>query len=317
MKRDRALRVVFMGTPEFAVPSLRAIVDAGYDVPCVVTVPDRMKGRGRKVRSSAVKQAAQELGIPVLTPESLRDEEFLERLRALQPDVICVVAFRILPAAVFTIPSIGSFNLHGSLLPAYRGAAPINRALMNGEERTGLTTFFLKKKVDTGDLILQREVPIGGEMTAGELHDEMMVVGAELVVETLGLISSGNVETRQQEDHLASGAPKIFSEDCVIDWNRSAMDLHNLVRGLSPYPGAYTFLGSRRVKILRTRLCEYEVETPGRVAVEEERMIVGTGEGSLEVLQIQLEGKRSMEVADFLRGSVHVDGVVFSPVVTE
>ncbi|MCB0713321.1 MAG: methionyl-tRNA formyltransferase [Ignavibacteriae bacterium] len=291
-----------MGTPEFAIPSLEGIVEAGYTVPLVVTVPDKPKGRGRSLSPSPVKVRAEELGLPVATPESLRNPEFLEQLRAANPDVVCVVAFRILPEEVYTIPSKGSFNLHGSLLPKYRGAAPINRAIMAGESETGVTTFFLKSKVDTGDVILKRSIEISPDMTAGELHDEMMVVGREAVIATLRLIEAGDVVTMQQDDAEASPAPKIFREDCVIDWRKPAAELHNHIRGLSPYPGAFTFMANEQLKVLRSSLTNGAQSEIGLLRVEGDRLFVGTGSGELELLEVQRAGKRRMTVADFLKG---------------
>ena len=232
------MRVIFMGTPEFAVESLRAIVDAGYVVPLVVTTPDRQKGRGLKTIQSDVKRFALERGLEVATPESLKDPGFEQLVRSKSPDVICVVAFRILPESIFSIPSRGSFNLHASLLPKYRGAAPINWALINGETESGVTTFFLRRTVDTGSMILQRRVTIDPETTAGELHDVLMSVGAEAVVETLGLIERDAVEPRIQDDTQATPAPKIFRDDCRIEWDRPAERVHDFIRGLSPHPGA-------------------------------------------------------------------------------
>ncbi len=305
------LRVIFMGTPEFAVPSLDAILEAGYQVPLVVSVPDRRRGRGRQLHSSAVKSRAVERGIDVVTPEDLKDPEFIEQIKGVKPDIICVVAFRILPQVLYEIPARGSFNLHGSLLPAFRGAAPINRALMAGEEKTGVTTFFLQKRVDTGAIIMQREIDIEADMTAGELHDVMMRVGAEVVVETLDRIAAGSAEGIDQDDALASPAPKIFPDDCSIDWTRSAEELHNHVRGLSPYPGAWTTWEGRRLKVLRSALPLSPVLTNsnhGVVVLSENRLYVQTGDGMLELLELQLAGKRSLSVEDFLAGYRSIDG---------
>jgi methionyl-tRNA formyltransferase len=297
------MRVVFMGTPEFAVDSLRAIVDAGHDVPLVVTTPDRPKGRGQKMISSDVKRFALERGLEVATPERLKDPEFEALIRSKDPDVICVVAFRILPESIYTIPALGSFNLHASLLPKYRGAAPINWALINGETESGVTTFFLRRQVDTGSVILQRRVAIGPEMTAGELHDELMRVGAEAVVETLRLIESGSVEALAQDDALATPAPKIFRDDCRIDWSRPAQRVHDFVRGLSPYPGAFTTRFGAILKILRTRVDDMSTQAPaGNVTVEGRRLFVACGAGRVEILEMQPEGRRAMSADEFLRG---------------
>ncbi len=298
-----SLRVVFMGTPEFAVESLERILEAGHHVPLVVTVPDRKQGRGQRLTPSAVKTAALRRGLSVVTPESLKEESLIVAVRDARPDVICVVAFRILPEVLYTIPPLGSFNLHGSLLPRYRGAAPINRAIMAGETVTGVTTFFLQAKVDTGSMILQRAIPIGPDMTAGELHDVMKVVGADVVVETLRLIELGDVPVRLQDDTQATPAPKIFPADCVINWTLPSSRIHDHVRGLSPWPGAFTLLGAKRMKLLRTARNEYSSRIgPGVVSVDDGRLFVGTGNGSIEVLSIQLEGSRVMDVGTFLLG---------------
>lgn len=297
------LRVVFMGTPDFAVSSLKAVLDAGYTVPLVVSVPDRPQGRGRQLHPSPVKQLAIERGIPVAQPERLKDPEFLETLRAAQPDVICVVAFRILPPEVFTIPRLGSFNLHASLLPRYRGAAPINRAIMAGERESGVTTFFLQRAVDTGSIILQKSVPIGKETTAGELHDALMTVGAELVVETLRLIERGEAHPSVQDDALATPAPKIFREDCVIDWERSTREIVNQIRGLSPYPAAFTTLRGQTFKIRRAHAVAIPFDAPsGTLRAEDGHLFIRAGDGTLELLEVQIEGRRSMPAEEFLRG---------------
>lgn len=296
------MRVIFMGTPEFAAASLRAIIAAGYDVPLVVSTPDRQKGRGLKLVPSEVKRLALELGLPVTTPESLKDPGFLDELRAAGADVICVVAFRILPEAVYTIPPLGSFNLHGSLLPRYRGAAPINRAIMNGETQTGVTTFFLQRTVDTGAIILQRPIAIGPEMTAGELHDVMKQVGAEAVVDTLRMIESGRATTTAQDDSLASPAPKIFRDDCRIDWSETEQRVFDRIRGLSPYPGAFTYYRGRQLKIYRAHRTERPGLAPGEVQVEGSEILVGTGGNALAIDTIQQEGARAMQAAEFVRG---------------
>ncbi len=296
------MRVIFMGTPEFAVPSLRGILDAGYQVPLVVSTPDREKGRGLKLSPSAVKAFAVERGLDVATPESLKDPAFIELIRAKAPDVICVVAFRILPEVIYSIPSQGSFNLHGSLLPKYRGAAPINWAIINGESETGVTTFFLKKQVDTGAIIMQRPVPIGPETTAGELHDLMMDVGAEVVVQTLKAIERADAVPIVQDDSQATPAPKIFREDCRINWERPADRLHDFIRGLSPYPAAWTSYNGRTLKIYRCSMHAELILQPGEIRVIDGRLLVGTGSSAIEILAVQQEGKRAMGAEEFLRG---------------
>lgn len=300
---DPALRLVFMGTPAFAVPSLDALVEAGYPPVAVVTVPDRPQGRGLQPRPSAVKQAALRHGLPVLQPENLREPAFLAEMERLAPDVIAVVAFRILPPEAYRLARLGAFNLHASLLPAYRGAAPINRAIMNGEIETGVTTFFLKEKVDTGDTILMRRVPIGPEETAGELHDRLAELGARVVVETVSHIEDGTAEARRQDERRASQAPKIFKEDAEIDWARTAEEVHNHVRGLSPYPGAWSEHAGTTLKLYRARPAR-GMGAPGEVleASAEEGLLVACGEGALEVLELQREGRERMSAEAFLRG---------------
>lgn len=300
-----------MGTPEFAVPSLRAILEAGYEVPLVVSTPDREKGRGLKLMPSDVKAFAVERGLEVATPESLKDPAFAELVRSKAPDVICVVAFRILPEVIYTIPSRGSFNLHGSLLPKYRGAAPINWAIINGERETGVTTFFLKKQVDTGAVIMQRTIPIGPEMTAGELHDVMMEVGAEVVADTLKSIEHGDITPQSQDDTLATPAPKIFRDDCRIRWELPAERLHDFIRGLSPYPAAFTLYHGRKLKVYRTLVRPDITLQPGEVLVNGDVLLAGTGTVALEIMEIQQEGKRSMTTGAFLRGFTFDQGARF------
>lgn len=302
------MRVIFMGTPEFAVPSLEAVLAAGHEVPLVVSTPDRHKGRGLKSVPSAVKACALEHGLPVALPESLKDEAFIRQVSDARADVICVVAFRILPEAVYGIPPRGSFNLHGSLLPKYRGAAPINWAIINGERETGVTTFFLRRRVDTGAVILQRRMPIGPEMTAGELHDAMMIVGADAVADTLRMIEQGTAVPMPQDDTLASGAPKIFRDDCRIDWNRPAERVHDFIRGLSPHPGAFTMHGERLLKIYRSRIADRPPLPAGTVVADAEAIHVGTAGAPLEITELQQEGRRAMGAAEFLRGFRFDDG---------
>ncbi len=250
------MRIVFMGTPDFAVPSLRTLHEAGHDIACVVTAPDKKRGRGQQLSPTPVKAAATELGLPVMEVDALRDPEFAAALRAVDAAVFVIVAFRILPEEVFTIPSAGSFNLHASLLPRYRGAAPINWALMNGEAESGVTSFFLRKKVDTGNVILQERVPIEENMTAGALHDVLAEAGARVVRKTVEMIASGDAAAQPQADELATPAPKIFRDTCAIPWHESARDVHNHIRGLSPYPAAWTILNGKEMKILGSSVVE-------------------------------------------------------------
>jgi len=300
------MRVIFCGNPEFALPSLEAIVSANYEVPVVVASPDRPKGRGLKLSPPAVKQKALELGLRVLQPSKLSDPGFLTEVDSLKPEVMVVVAFRILPPELFTLPSQGAFNLHASLLPLYRGAAPINWAIINGEAETGLTTFFLKRKVDTGDTILQRRVDIREEETFGELSQRLSHLGAELVLDTLKLIQRGEVKTTPQDESLATAAPKIEKEHCRIDWSKKAQEVTNLIRGLSPLPGAYTHFRGKSLKVYRAQPSgDLKLRgRPGEVlwSSPKEGMAIACGEASLWLQELQLEGKRTITAPEFIRG---------------
>lgn len=298
------MRIVFMGTPEFAVPSLKILLENSYDIAAVVTAPDRPQGRGQKLDFSPVKKYSLEKKIRILQPEKLKDPEFVSTLRAISPDLIVVVAFRILPSEVFKLPPLGTFNLHASLLPKYRGAAPINWAIINGEKETGVTTFFIEESVDTGNIILQARVPIGENETAGELHDKLAEIGAEIVLHTVRLIEMGKVQPKPQNNSMATPAPKIFKENCRIDWNKSATDIHNLVRGLSPSPGAFTYYDDKVLKIYRTLPHNQQSnQEPGTIVMAEKKLIVATNSGDIEILELQLEGKRKLTAEEFLRGS--------------
>jgi len=294
-----------MGTPDFAVPSLDALVAHELVPIAVVTVPDKPAGRGQKLRASAVKQAAERHGLPVLQPESLRDEAFHRQLEDLKPDILAVVAFRILPREVYELATLGAFNLHGSLLPAYRGAAPIHRAIMEGVTETGVTTFFLRPSVDTGDIILKRAIPVGPNDTTGDVHDALAKIGAEAVVETVQRIAEGRAEALPQDDTLASPAPKIFREDAEIDWSRPAAQVHNHVRALNPFPGAWTMWSPdgepETLKILRTHVADGR-GSPGQVIASDDALVVACGTGAVEVLEVQRPGKRRIDASAFLNG---------------
>jgi methionyl-tRNA formyltransferase len=297
-----SFRIVFMGTARFAVPSLDSLRAAGFDIPAVVTVPDRPRGRGQEVLPSPVKARALEAGLPVLQPEKLSDPSFIETLRGLRPDLIVVVAFRILPRAVFTIPRAGSINLHASLLPRYRGAAPINRAIMNGDRETGVTTFFLDDAVDTGTVLLQERLAISDDDDAGSLHDRLDDLGAEVVLRTVRMIADGTAVARPQDASRATPAPKIFKEDCRIRWASEPEGLRNFVRGLSPVPTAFTTLNGKVVKIYRVRPVD-GAAAAGSISAAQGRLFVGTGGGMVEVLELQMEGRKRMTSADYLRGA--------------
>lgn len=298
-------RIIFMGTPDFAVPSLRILVEAGYDVVAVVTATDKMGGRGgKKLLESAVKKYAVSQNIPVLQPKNLKAPEFIESLASYQADLQVVVAFRMLPVVVWDMPPLGTFNLHGSLLPKYRGAAPINWAVIKGETETGVTTFFIQHEIDTGDLIFQERMPIGPDETVGEVHDRMMSLGAETVLKTVRAIAAGTVEPQQQDHSQATPAPKLKAENTRIDFAWSAREVHNFVRGLNPYPGAWTLFDDQKWKILRTALVEEDSPLdPGTIITDNKSYLrVSTCAGIVEVLELQIPGKRRMAVRDFLNG---------------
>ena len=295
-------RVLFMGTPEFAVPSLQVLCENGFKPAAVVTGPDRRRGRGRKSAPTAICTVARDLGVGrILQPEDVKDADFAREVGELACDIQVVVAFRILPRDVFQRARLGAFNLHASLLPRYRGAAPINRALMAGEQTTGVTTFFLADRVDTGNMILQWPTRIRLDETAGELHDRLSRLGARAVLETVRRIASGRARRVLQNHAAATPAPKIFRSDCRIDWQLTARALHNHCRGLSPRPGAWTMWQGRQIKVLRTRVCEGTGE-PGTVLAADTRLSVACGESALEICELQLQGKRRLPAESFLRG---------------
>jgi methionyl-tRNA formyltransferase len=301
-----------MGTPEFAVPSLRILLDHSYEIPAVVTAPDKARGRGQQISFTSIKEFALHQRIPVLQPEKLNDAAFISEIQQLHPDLIVVVAFRILPREVFTIPKLGSFNLHASILPKYRGAAPINWAIMNGEKESGVTTFFLKDEVDTGSILLQTRVPIGLNDIAGDLHDTLSMVGAESVLQTVRLIERGNVQPHQQDDSLACPAPKIFKEDCRIDWTKPSQQVHNFIRGLSPHPSAWTTHMGKLIKVFRSKMVERHSTQAGIVLNRTQNILeVGTGSGVVSLLEIQQEGKRRLSIEEFLRGYPIEPGELF------
>jgi methionyl-tRNA formyltransferase len=302
------LRIVFMGTPDFAVPSLKILVEAGYDIVAVVTVPDKPAGRGLHLHVSPVKAYALEQGIPILQPQKLKDPDFQDTLKAYNANLQIVVAFRMLPESVWQMPDLGTFNLHASLLPDYRGAAPINWAVINGEKETGATTFFLKHEIDTGDVIFQEKLPIGPDEDAGSVHDRLMEMGAQLVLKTVDAIAEGNIKTSPQTiKGEPKNAPKIFKEDCKIDWQGKSLDqLHDFVRGLSPYPGAWTMLDGKVLKVYKTSKEQSIVkETIGSILSDQKHFLKIACEGGyLHLLELQLEGRKKMTVEEFLRGYV-------------
>lgn len=310
-KKD--LRIVYMGTPDFAVESLRCLVEGGYNVVGVITMPDKPAGRGHKVQFSPVKQYALEQGLPLLQPERLKDEAFIEALRAWQADLQIVVAFRMLPQVVWDMPRLGTFNLHASLLPQYRGAAPINWAVMNGDTETGITTFFLQHEIDTGEVIQQVKVPIAETDNVGIVHDKLMMLGGKLVVETVDAILDGSVKSIPQEEMAVVGelkpAPKIFKETCRIDWTKSAKQVYDFIRGLSPYPAAWTELHQPGGEVLTLKVFETEriekvhnnpagsIDTDGKNYLR-----IAVPDGWIEVKSLQLPGKKRLKTDELLRG---------------
>lgn len=296
------MNIVFFATPDFAIPSLEAILKSNHKVLAVVTNTDKEQGRGYKLTFSPIKKFALEHGLSILQPESLKDNDFIDKLKSLNADVFVIVAFKILPKEVFTIPKYGSFNLHGSILPKYRGAAPIQWALINGDKETGLTTFFLKEKVDTGNIILTTKVEIDDDDNFGTLHDKMSIEGAKLVINTLELINKGNVIQQPQDDSIASLAPKITKEICKIDLNKTATEIHNLIRGLSPYPGAILTYNGKNYKIFKTKLTFDKTVNKNDILVTKQEIFLGCYNSVLQILEIQPEGRKKMSANEFLRG---------------
>lgn len=299
-----------MGTPEFAVASLHALVNAGCNVIGVITAPDKPAGRGMKLQESAVKKYAVEKGLKILQPDKLKNPQFLEELQSLKADLQIVVAFRMLPEAVWNMPPMGTINVHASLLPQYRGAAPINWAIINGEKETGITTFKLRHEIDTGDILLQERTPVGENETAGELHDRLKETGAKLLVNTVRGLADGTLqetpqsEIRNQKSEILKHAPKIFTETCKIDWSKPVDEIHNLIRGLSPFPGAFTYLNDKLLKVYRSEkevkqhsLSTGQFETDGKTFLK-----LAAKNGFIHLKEVQMEGKKRMSVEDFLRG---------------
>ena len=308
MNEAKGVRIVFMGTPEFAVASLDAICKAGYQLVGVITAPDRLAGRGMKLTESAVKKYAVENGLRVLQPLKLKDPHFLDELRSLKADLQIVVAFRMLPELVWNMPPMGTVNLHGSLLPQYRGAAPINWAIINGEKETGVTTFKLKHEIDTGDILWQEKMLIGANETFGEVHDRMKEIGASVLVKTVAGLKDGSLKEIPQssiEHENLHSAPKIFTDHCRIDWTASVEAVHNLVRGLSPVPGAFTSFQGKMFKIFRSEIETRDTngETSSYQSDGKTYLKFACKDGYLLVKELQLEGKKRMGIEDFLRGN--------------
>lgn len=305
------MRIVFFGTPEFAVESLDRLISAGFDIVAVVTMPDKIAGRGHKLIESDVKKFAKSKGLKILQPEILKDPDFIKELKNLNADLFIVIAFRMLPQIVWEMPPLGTFNLHASFLPKYRGAAPINWAVINGETETGITTFFLKHEIDTGDIIQQKKIKILPEDNVGTVHDKLMHLGAEMVVNTVKDIRAGTVTTIPQPEGDHIPAPKIYKETCRINWNDPSEKIHNLVRGLSPYPAAWTTLVDSKtpdkpmdLKIFETKQIDFNLPNlePGIPVIMKNRFFVSTADKPLEILSLQPAGKKLMSSDAFLRG---------------
>lgn len=309
-------RIVFMGTPQFAVESLRKIIEAGHEISAVVTVPDKPAGRGLKMLSSAVCLYSKDNNIPLLQPVKLNDTEFVEKIQSLNPDIIVVVAFRKLPKSVWSIPKHGTFNVHASLLPQYRGAAPMNHAIINGETKTGITTFLLDDNIDTGSIIMQKEVEILHTDTLEDLHDKMMVVGADLAVETIDRLTAGDFTAINQETIIGSDtelqpAPKISKEFCEIDWNNNTVDIYNKIRGLSPIPAAFTNIKTANGNVLSIKIFKtsYEIAkeangSHGEILSDNKKyMGITTKDGVIYIEELQQSGKKRMDIEAFLRGT--------------
>lgn len=294
-----------MGTPDFAVPSLDILVKNGYNIVGVVTSADKYGGRGmKKLIESPVKKYAVEKGLRVLQPKNLKSPEFVDELKSLKADLQIVVAFRMLPEVVWNMPPLGTYNLHSSLLPKFRGAAPINWAIIKGEKETGVTSFKLQHKIDTGDILFQEKLKIGEEETAGELHDRLMDLGAGVVLKTVNAIKQGKVELHAQDDIEATKAPKIFTEDCEINWDDTTSNIHNFIRGLSPYPGAWTILDGKVFKIFKAvKLENQQNDKPGKIFTDNKKVLqISTNDGLIDVMEIKMQGKKKMDIRSFLNG---------------
>lgn len=303
------MKIIFMGTPEFAVASLDMLLQNNYNIIAVVTVPDKPAGRGQQLHQSAIKKYALEKNLPILQPEKLKDEAFVAELKKLNADLQLVVAFRMLPEIVWNMPPLGTYNLHGSLLPKYRGAAPINWAIINGEYESGVTTFKLKHEIDTGNMLYQSKTAINKDTTAGELHDSLMHIGAELILKTVKAIESGNIELKPQDDTKSIHAPKLFKETCKINWNNTTQQLHNLIRGLSPYPAAYTDFVDKKGQTISIKIFKSEIEPMthqlkyGTVVTDNKSYLkAACVDGFIVIKELQMAGKKRMNIDEFLRG---------------
>ncbi len=297
------MNIVFMGSPEFAIPSLEKLYATKHTISTVVSNVDKRRGRGKSLSPTPVKAKALELGLPVIEVEDLKSEEFANRISELAPDLLVVVAFRVLPVSILKIPKIGSVNLHASLLPKYRGAAPIHWAIIHGEEKTGCTIFFLDEKVDTGKVVLQRETEIGWEETTGDVYERLRLMGSDALVDAIHMIDSGSYQLAAQNDVEATPAPKLFKEHCRIDFTKSVDEVHNLIRGLSPFPTAFAMLEDEKINFYKAKPGPDANIDAGEILIKNEQFLVGCADGTIELLELQFPGKRRMSADDFLAGN--------------
>ena len=308
------MKLVFFGTPDFAVPTLEALHDSSHEILGVVTSPDKKSGRGLKVKSAAIKKSAEKYSLPIYQPESTGSEQLHSILKQINPDIYVVVAYKILPESILNIPPRGAVNLHASLLPKYRGAAPVNHAILNGETETGLTTFLIQKKVDTGDLLLQQSLPIDNSVTTGEALSKLSFLGADLVIKTLDALAQNNIKPIKQDGDKATFAPKISVQDCKINWSNPALMIHNQIRAFSPKPGAFTFYKNKRVKLFGSKVLQNLHNArllPGEIEHTNSFLKIGTGSEPIQITNIQIEGKKKLPVDQFILGFPKITGGIF------
>ena len=309
------MKLVFFGTPDFAVPTLEALHDSSHEILGVVTSPDKKSGRGLKVKSVAIKKSAKKYSLPIYQPESTGSEQLHSILKQINPDIYVVVAYKILPESILNIPPRGAVNLHASLLPKYRGAAPVNHAILNGETETGLTTFLIQKKVDTGDLLLQQSLPIDNSVTTGEALSKLSFLGADLVIKTLDALAQNKIKPIKQDGDKATFAPKISVQDCKINWNNPALMIHNQIRAFSPKPGAFTFYKNKRVKLFGSKVLQNLHNArllPGEIEHNNSFLKIGTGTEPIQITNIQIEGKKKLPVDQFILGFPKITGGIFN-----
>ena len=308
------MKLVFFGTPDFAVPTLDALHDSSHEILGVVTSPDKKSGRGLKVKSGAIKKSAEKYSLPIYQPESTGSEQLHSILKQINPDIYVVVAYKILPESILNIPPRGAVNLHASLLPKYRGAAPVNHAILNGETETGLTTFLIQKKVDTGDLLLQQSLPIDNSVTTGEALSKLSFLGADLIIKTLDALAQNKIKPIKQDGDKATFAPKISVQDCKINWSNPALMIHNQIRAFSPKPGAFTFYKNKRVKLFGSKVLQNLHNArllPGEIEHTNSFLKIGTGTEPIQITNIQIEGKKKLPVDQFILGLPNITGGIF------